>query len=141
MTALQAFLDSTAGVALIAMVGVAFADFATGTFAALRDGTFQLDAIAAFLRKHIAGRVAPIGTLLALGYFGGGTIGQLFLASAIAAAVAYSAETAGSILGNLNPPKESDRIAAAQATLTPAEIAAGVQVLTSAEPINPVPTE
>jgi hypothetical protein len=100
---LQSFLDSPAGTALIAMVGVAFADFLTGSFAALRDGTFQLDAIAAFLRKHIAGRVAPIGTLLALGYFGGGAIGQLFLASAIAAAVAYSAETASSILGNLNP--------------------------------------
>jgi hypothetical protein len=46
--------------------------------------------------------------LLVLGYFGGEGIGQLFLASAIAAAVAYAAETAASILGNLSPPKESD---------------------------------
>jgi hypothetical protein len=124
MTALQAFLDSQAGIALLAMVGVAFADFATGAFAALRDGTFALDAIAAFLRKHIWGRVAPIGTLLALGYFGGGTIGTLFLASAIAAATAYAAETASSILGNLNPPKESD-----------------VKAATAASKANPVPTE
>jgi hypothetical protein len=124
MTALQAFLDSQAGIALLAMVGVAFADFATGAFAALRDGTFALDAIAAFLGKHIWGRVAPIGTLLALGYFGGGTIGQLFLASAIAAATAYAAETAASILGNLNPPKESD-----------------VKAETAASLANPVPTE
>jgi hypothetical protein len=124
MTALQAFLDSQAGIALLAMVGVAFADFATGAFAALRDGTFALDAIAAFLRKHIWGRVAPIGTLLALGYFGGGTIGTLFLASAIAAATAYAAETASSILGNLNPPKESD-----------------VKAETAASKANPVPTE
>jgi hypothetical protein len=124
MTALQAFLDSQAGIALLAMVGVAFADFATGAFAALRDGTFALDAIAAFLRKHIWGRVAPIGTLLALGYFGGGTIGTLFLASAIAAATAYAAETASSILGNLNPPKESD-----------------VKADTAASKANPVPTE
>ena len=64
MEALQAFIQSPAGAALLAMVGVAFADFLTGSFAALRDGTFQLDAIAAFLRKHIWGRVAPIGTLL-----------------------------------------------------------------------------
>lgn len=124
MTALQAFLDSTAGVALLAMVGVAFADFATGAFAALRDGTFALDALAAFLRKHIWGRVAPIGTLLALGYFGGGTIGTLFLASAIAAATAYAAETAASILGNLNPPSASD-----------------VKAETPAAIVNPVPTE
>ena len=121
---LRAFLDSPAGVALLAMVGVAFADFLTGTFAALRDGTFALDAIAAFLRKHIAGRVGPIGVLLLLGYFGGGTIGQLFLASAIASATAYSAETAASILGNLNPPSAS-----AVADTTPAAL------------VNPVPTD
>lgn len=123
MTALQDFVNSPAGTALIAMVGVAFADFLTGSFAALRDGTFQLDAIAAFLRKHIWGRVAPIGTLLALGYFGGEQIGQLFLASGVAAAVAYSAETASSIVGNLNPPKETKAVD------------------TKAETINPVPTE
>ncbi len=127
MTALQEFLDSPAGVALIAMVGAAFADFATGSFAALRDGTFSLDALAAFLRKHIAGRVGPVGVLLALGYFGGDTIGQLFLASGVAAATAYAAETASSIVGNLAPPKTSDVEAAAPAT--------------TAELLNPVPTE
>lgn len=121
---LRAFLDSPAGVALLAMVGVAFADFLTGTFAALRDGTFALDAVAAFLRKHIAGRVGPIGILLLLGYFGGGTIGQLFLASAIASATAYSAETAASILSNLNPPSPSTEKAASPAAI-----------------LNPVPTE
>lgn len=108
MTELSAFLDSPAGAGILAMVGVAFADFATGSFAALRDGTFSLDALAAFLRKHIWGRVAPIATLLTLGYFGNDTIGSLFMASALAAAAAYAAETASSILGNLSPPKESD---------------------------------
>ncbi len=126
MTALQEFLDSQAGIALIAMVGAAFADFATGTFAALRDGTFSVDALAAFLRKHIWGRVAPIGTLLALGYYGGAGIGQLFMAAAIAAAAAYAAETASSVLGNLNPPKSADIKAADP---SPAELA------------NPIPTE
>ena len=124
MTALQEFINSPAGTALIAMVGVAFADFLTGSFAALRDGTFALDALAAFLRKHIWGRVAPIGMLLGLGYFGGDTIGQLFLASGIAAATAYAAETASSILGNLLPPKESD-----------------VKAESPAAELNPVPTE
>lgn len=108
MAALQTFIDSQAGAAILAMVGVAFADFATGAFAALRDGTFELDALAAFLRKHIWGRVAPIGTLLTLGYFGGGTIGSLFMASALAAGAAYCAETAASILDNLSAPGDVD---------------------------------
>lgn len=124
MSVIQEFIQSQAGAGLLAMVGVAFADFLTGSFAALRDGTFQLDSLAAFLRKHIWGRVAPIGTLLTLGYFGGDTIGQLFMASALAAGTAYAAETASSIVGNLNPPKETDIV-----ETTPAALA------------NPVPTE
>jgi hypothetical protein len=124
VTAIEEFIASPAGAALLAMVGVAFADFLTGSFAALRDGTFSLDALAAFLRKHIAGRVGPIGVLLILGYFGGDTVGQLFMASALAASAAYVAETASSILGNLNPPKPSDIV-----EKTPAALA------------NPVPTE
>lgn len=103
MEGLTAFLDSPAGIALIAATGAAFADLATGVLAALRDGTFSLDSIAAFLRKHIAGRVAPLGVLMLLGYFGGGTLGQLFLASAVAGLTAYAAETAASIWGNLQP--------------------------------------
>lgn len=109
--ALIAFLDSEAGLALKAMLVVAALDFATGVFAAFRDGTFALDAIAAFLRKHIMGRVAPIGTLLVVGYFGGAA-GQLFLVGAVAAAAAYAAETASSVWGNVNPPKPSDVVAA-----------------------------
>jgi hypothetical protein len=123
VSTIQAFLDSQAGSAILAMVGVAFADFLTGTFAALRDGTFQLDAIAAFLRKHIWGRVAPISTLLALGYFSGGTLNQAFTAAALAAGLAYVAETASRILGNLAPPKESKEID------------------TGAEALNPVPKD
>lgn len=124
MDTLNAFLNSPAGTALIGMLVVAFADFVTGAFAALRDGTFALDALAAFLRKHIWGRVAPIGTLLALGYFGGEGAGQVFLAAAIASAAAYVAETASSILGNLSPPKESD-----------------LKATTVADELNPVPTD
>lgn len=125
MTALQTFLDSPAGKALIGALIVAFADFATGVLAALRDGTFSFDAIAAFLRKHIAGRVAPLGVLLILGYYGGDVAGQLFMAAAIAGLAAYATETAASILGNLNPPKQSDVVAATN----PAELT------------NPVPTD
>ena len=107
------FLNSPAGQGLAAMLAAAFLDFITGAFAAQRDGTFALDAVAAFLRKHIWGRVAPIGTLLVVGYFGGdSTIGTLFLAGAVAAAAAYVAETAASVWGNVNPPKPSDVVEA-----------------------------
>jgi len=108
MEALRTFLDSPAGIAIIAAIGAAFADFLTGMLAALRDGTFALDSVAAFLRKHIAGRVAPLSALLLLGYFGGDALGTLFMTSAIAGLTAYAAETAASIWGNLNPPKEGD---------------------------------
>lgn len=100
---LSAFLNSPAGLGLKAVLIVAFLDFATGTFAALRDGTFALDAVAAFVRKHIWGRVAPIGLLLVVGY-AGGEAGQLFLAGAVAAAAAYAAESASSIWANVRTP-------------------------------------
>lgn len=121
---MEAFLASEGGLALKAALIVAFADFATGSFAALRDGTFALDALAAFLRKHVLGRVAPLGTLLALGYFGGAESSGFFTVAAVAGLTAYAAETASSILGNLNPPKESD-----------------VKEDTPAAALNPVPTE
>jgi hypothetical protein len=124
MNELQLFLDSEAGLALKAVLIVAFLDFITGVFAAFRDRTFAFDAIAAFLRKHIAGRVAPIATLLVVGYFGG-SAGQLFLAGAIAAGAAYAAESAASIWGNVNPPKPS----------------AEVEATNPAEAVNPVPED
>lgn len=124
MEQLSAFLDSQSGLALKAAVIAAFADFATGAFAALRDGTFELDALAAFLRKHILGRVAPLGTLLLLGYFGGDS-GQVFLPFAIAGLLAYAAETAASIKDNLIPPSAVHETAAESTALA----------------ANPVPTE
>jgi len=104
---LTEFLASEAGTTFAAMVAVACLDLATGILAAIRDKTFALDAVAAFLRKHIAGRVAPIGLLLVVAYFSGGLIGTLFLASSVAAAGLYVAETAASIWGNVNPPSPS----------------------------------
>jgi hypothetical protein len=117
------FLSSDAGLALKGLLVVSFLDFATGSFAALRDGTFALDAIGAFIRKHILGRVLPIATLLVAGYFGGET-GTLFLAGAVAASAAYVAETAASIWGNVSPPKASD-----------------VKDISAAAALNPVPTD
>ena len=113
-----AFLASPAGLALKAALAAAFIDFATGSFAALRDGTFALDSIAAFVRKHVLGRVAPITAVLAAGYFSGD---QVLIAAAVAMLTAYAAETVASVLGNLNPPKASEAA--------------------KENPVNPVPTD
>lgn len=95
------FLASPAGLALKGALAAAFLDFAFGVFSALRDGTFALDAVAAFVRKHLLGRVFPIGVLAVMGYL----TGDLVMNSAAAAALtAYAAETMGSIYGSLNPP-------------------------------------
>lgn len=123
MEQFQAFIGSEAGLALKGALIAAFLDFATGVYAAAKDGTFTLDAVAAFLRKHILGRVAPLGTMLLVGYFGGAS-GQIFLPFAIAGLIAYAAETVASIKGNLIPPKDGD-----------------VQVADVAVELNPIPQD
>ena len=50
---IAAFLASPEGLALKAALALAGVDFLFGVYAAIRDGTFALDAIAAFLRKHL----------------------------------------------------------------------------------------
>ena len=96
-------------------------DFLFGVYAAIRDGTFALDAIAAFLRKHLLGRVFPIGTLLLIGYY---SHDGAMSAAGLAAGAAYVAETAASVYGSINPPAPS---VAAQAK--------------PAEAVNPVPSD
>lgn len=92
------FLASPAGLALKAALAAAFLDFAFGTFAALRDGVFALDAVAAFVRKHLLGRVLPVGVLALMGYL----TGDLAMNAAAAAALtAYAVETMGSIYASL----------------------------------------
>ena len=105
---LQAFIASEAGIAVQGLVVVAFADFVTGVFAAYRDGTFSADAMGAWIRKHIGGRVGPTAFLLVLSYFGG-PAGIVFLAGAVATGATYVAETVASIWGNVNPPKAADK--------------------------------
>jgi hypothetical protein len=120
---LQAFVASEAGIALQGLVLVAFADFVTGAFAAFRDGTFAWDAVAAWVRKHLGGRVGPIGCLLVIAYFGG-PAGIVFGAGAIAAGAAYVTETVASVWGNINPPKAADK-----------------KDTSAAAALNPIPTD
>lgn len=96
------FLAAPAGLALKAALVAAFLDFAIGTFRALSSGTFALDAVAAFVRKHLLGRVFPIGVLAIMSYL----TGDLIMSSAAAAALtAYAAETMGSIYGSISESK------------------------------------
>lgn len=94
------FLASPAGLAIKAALAAAFLDFAFGVFAAVRDGTFALDALAAFLRKHLVGRVLPVSLLAVVGYITGD---QVMILAAAAALTAYSVETLGSIYGSIKP--------------------------------------
>ena len=95
---IQAFLDSTAGLAVKGALVAAFLDFAFGLFAAFRDGTFALDSVAAFVRKHLLGRVLPVALLAITGYLTGDAV---MIAAGAAALTAYAAETIGSIYGSI----------------------------------------
>lgn len=117
----RAFFDDPLGKALYATLVFAFADWAFGVFAALRDGTFAMDAIGAFIRKHLMGRVAPIALGLIMGYYSHQSI---IAGAALAAAALYLAETAASIKGSLAPPAAS-----VEAEMSPAEL------------VNPVPVD
>ena len=91
---LQALFDSPAGVAIYGALTAAFLDFAFGVFGAVRDGNFAIDSVAAFLRKHLVGRVLPVSLLAIAGYYTGN---QVMIAAAAASLTAYAAETLGSI--------------------------------------------
>lgn len=102
------FLNSPAGIALEGALAAAFLDFAFGVFAALRDGVFALDSVAAFVRKHLLGRVFPLGTMLVLGYLSG----NLAMNTAAAAALtAYAVETMASIYQSIAV-KDTDPVTA-----------------------------
>jgi hypothetical protein len=98
--AINAFFASTEGDAAIGVLVVAFVDFALGVSAALRDDRFELSSLAAFLRKHVMGRVVPTWLLLFVGHYTSGfKIADVSTLSALglAAAAAYVLETVGSI--------------------------------------------
>jgi len=105
---LSEILSTPAGLAIEAMLAAAFLDFAFGVFASARDGSFQMDQLAAFARKHLMGRVFPISTLLVIGYFSGDA-GMPMTAAGGAAAAAYAAETLASIYSSIKPTSDVNK--------------------------------
>ncbi|HSE46791.1 MAG TPA: hypothetical protein VLA89_15830, partial [Gemmatimonadales bacterium] len=73
-----------------------------------KDGTFRLDSIGAFIRKHLMGRAFPIGVGLAVGYWAG--------EPTILAAALYTAETVASIKQSLQPsPPDAEEVEISEA--------------------------
>jgi hypothetical protein len=107
-TAIDAFFASQSGQLALWVVLLPVLDFVLGTLAAVRDGTFELDRVAAFLRKHVAGRILPLWLLLFVGYFTETWELPVLDVPALttigtSAAGLYVLETAGSILRSWGP--------------------------------------
>lgn len=100
MTEITDILASPAGLAIKGALLAAFLDFAFGVFAAVRDGTFALDAVAAFVRKHLLGRVFPSSLLAIAAYYSKDTAMMIAAGGALAA---YTAETLASIYASVRP--------------------------------------
>lgn len=109
-------LASPAGLAIKGALIAAFLDFAFGVFAAVKDGTFALDALAAFVRKHLLGRVFPVSVLALVGYY---TQDSLMIGAAAASLAAYAAETLASIYGSIRPPAASEAVSDASLATNP----------------------
>jgi hypothetical protein len=111
---LTEFFDQPTGQAVLAVGLLAVADFALGVFAAVRDNVFTWDAIAAWLRKTLTGRVLPIFGVLLVGYAVGGMTfadgiggivspGTIITGIGLAAAASYVLEVIASMRESLVP--------------------------------------
>jgi small basic protein len=70
--AITQFFGSPGGTAILLLFALAALDFVLGTLRAISDNVFQLDSLAAWVRKHIAGRVLPITAVLVIAHLAGG---------------------------------------------------------------------
>lgn len=102
-----AFVASPSGYGIVAVLVCSFLVLIFGVSAAMRDGTFEWGLVAAWVRKHLWGRVIPIVAALFVGYLTGMVAGSgetltqvvyLGLTGAgIVGAGLYVAETLGAI--------------------------------------------
>jgi hypothetical protein len=72
MDIIKEFFNTPAGQAVLLVAVLAVLDLAIGVIAAVRDNVFQFDAVAAWLRKTLMGRVIPIFGFLLVGHVIGG---------------------------------------------------------------------
>jgi hypothetical protein len=99
MTTIQAFFQTPVGYAIYVTLATAAVAFVSGVAAAVRDGTFTLQAIDAFVRADLLGRVVPIFIFLFGGYLlGADPAGAALTAAGLAASAAYVAATAAAVL-------------------------------------------
>ena len=95
---LTEFLGSTGGLAVKGALVAAAIDFVFGVLAAFRDKTFSIDAVGAWIRKHLLGRVLPSAVLVVVAYVTGDA---LAIGIAAAALTTYAAETMGSVYDSI----------------------------------------
>lgn len=69
---IKEFFNTPAGQATLAVALLATADFAFGVFAAVRDNVFKWEALAAWVRSTLMGKVAPVFAALIVGHLAGG---------------------------------------------------------------------
>lgn len=92
--------NSLPGQAIYGVLGLAFLDFILGVFAAVRDNTFKLDSVAAFVRSQLLGKVFPLTALILFGVL----VNQAALTDlGYAGALAFTAATVGSIIASWGP--------------------------------------
>jgi hypothetical protein len=113
--AITSFFNTPAGAGILAVMALSVLELALGTFAAIRDNVFQWDAVAAWVRKHLAGRVLPIVAVLVMGHLAGGlqfqedgaaallNPGTILTGIGLGAAALYVTEIIGSIRESLTP--------------------------------------
>jgi hypothetical protein len=98
MTEVQAFFATPTGVAVYGTLAAAFIALISGVAAAVRDGTFTWQAIDAFVRADLMGKVVPIFLFLFAGFLIGAEGGAVLTAAGLAGAAAYVAATVASVL-------------------------------------------
>lgn len=106
-TLVETFFSTESGQLALLIVFLPLIDWVSGIAAAFRDGTFQLDAVAAVLGKHVS-RVFGIWTLLVTGWLIDTWLVPVLeiptlTVIGVGAAGAYALETIGSISRSWGP--------------------------------------
>ena len=102
------FTDPATNAAVQGVLVVGLIEFATGVIRAISNRSFSLDYVDVWVRSQLAGRIVPILLVLLGSRLGGDlTVGEfslnLLATAGLAAAAAYVAAAAKSIVDSVNP--------------------------------------